>query len=97
MIVLAGNIAANTTIIPDTISVAFAFPEWISNKIHPVIASYLELRTQYAYASDGASEPFKVLLTKMSNGSLKIISYDSSLISTDKGFRIQFDLLIDTD
>ena len=97
MVVLAGTIANGTTITDNSIDVFYELPEWIINKIYPVISNYLIVGTEFkVFAYDGASQNVSLVFVKEQTR-LKINSYGNTVLTTDKGFRWQFDLLIDTE
>ena len=95
MFVLAGSIAANSSVNANTRLVAFTLPDWILNKIFPVWASYfIETKGVRFMASDWTSVNASMTLEKIS-GLMKIFINDTINPTKDVAFRIQFDLLID--
>lgn len=98
MFVLSATIT-NTTVIQDsTILATFSLPEWIINKIYPVWDSNLESKNLVLYASDYTNQSTICRLTKDTNN-MKIIKSGGSAVTLtkDRSFRIQFDLLIDSE
>ena len=72
-------------------------PDWVLNKIAVVFgSSYIEQKQISMYAEDWSTQTFYCLLGKDNNG-LFIRKTGSTTLTTDKGFRIAFDLLIDND
>jgi len=98
MLVLSATIA-NTTVINDsTILATFTLPEWIINKIYPVWDITLESKVITLYASDYTSQQTNCRLVKATNAMKILKSGGSALtLSKDRSFRIQFDLLIDSE
>lgn len=95
MLVLAGTIDNGTTIDNPKIKSVFTLPEWILDKIYPVIGNYLKIETTGAYGTAGQITTFGYLCFKGSS-SIAIESYGNTAIERDSGFRIQVDLLIDS-
>ena len=95
MFVLAGNIADTTEIEHGELLATFNIPQWVLAKISPVWAvSYIEKKIVLASASDWSSQDFGCVLQKGVN-SIYIYKDVTITLTADRGFRIQFDLLID--
>ena len=95
MCVLAGNISNSTVIANNTTLASFTLPSWVSEKIYPVFAGNLEIQYINLYASDWTKQSVGVSFAKLSDGKLRIRSEEALTLTADRGFRIQFDLLID--
>lgn len=96
MVVCAGNITNGTTLTTGNIA-TFTLPEWILNKIYPVWSSaYIEKKDIKFFADNFTEQTTTGILSK---GSTSIAIYVSSALAltANRAFRIQFDLLIDTD
>lgn len=98
MFVIAGNIANGTEIIDGVIFSTFTLPEWIIEKIYPVWSNYVENKTLTLTASDWLTQTTTASLAKRSGGITIEHHRGSSLtLTADRGFRLQFDLLIDNE
>lgn len=98
MFVSAGTIANETTLQGYTVLGEFTLPEWIWNKISPVWSgSAIEVKEVSLRADDYSLQTVNVLFQKLPGNKVGIqrtVSADFTLTAT-RGFRIQFDLLID--
>lgn len=98
MIVIAGDIAANTTINDGTnLVLGLELPQWINNKIY--LTTYgmnrIEIKTFNIYSGYNSSTA-NVALTKSAGGTINIV-LGSITTTNNSSFRIQFDLLIDNE
>ena len=96
MLVCAGTVANGTTLsnIEDTFT--FNLPEWIMNKIYPVFATYyIEVKTITFWGDDWTNQNISFNFVKRE--SIIIRPSGNLTLTKDRGFRIQFDLLIDAD
>lgn len=96
MVVCAGSITNGTTLTTGNIA-TFTLPEWILNKIYPVWSNaYIEKKDIKFFADNFTEQTTTGILSK---GSTSIAIYVSSALTltANRAFRIQFDLLIDTD
>lgn len=101
MLVLAGTIAANTTIANGTVFAQVELPNYIQNKIVPIItignrrrfsrSDYKIFDNEY-----GTVDSYNVLTRDSSSGP---INFTNGAVTNEKlsGFRIQFDFLIDNE
>lgn len=97
MVVLAGDIVANTGIVGGQKMTKYSIPEFILNKTFPLTDSgYLDQKNAYIKASGGSSLSKTFEFSKTNDG-LEIIFSSGGTISLDSKFRVQFDLLIDAD
>lgn len=97
MIVLAGTLDNGTVFVQNNSLALYVLPSYILEKIQPVWAnSVIEGKTVTARDDSWGSQTFNVAFTKASNGIQ--LSVTSNLTSnSDRGFRVQFDLLIDAE
>lgn len=98
MIVLAGSIANGTTLNNGKVMARFNLPSYIMNKIIPVWNNVIETKDVLAYAEDWTSQSLQYCaLAKTTSTQLAISKVNSLTLTADRNFRIQFDLLIDSD
>ena len=98
MIVLAGKLDASTTFTGGSVNAVYPLPQWIYDKIYPVYSSYLEVKQVNMRDNNLDSYNTNYALIKSTGTSMKIQNTSSIATSTnDVYFRVQFDLLIDTD
>ena len=95
MIVLAGEIAANTTTVVGNWA-SVNLPNYIANKITPVIGTtYIAVENYKAYHSDWTDMRVAIAYGKYGN-TIILQQVDSDTNTNEKAqFRVQFDLLID--
>ena len=97
MLVVSGTIADGTTITQYNIPFSFNIPKWIYDKIYPVWGSNIEQKSMSLIASNWSTQSLNMYLSKVSD-KLSVNTNTSSLtLSADRSFRLQFDLLIDTE
>lgn len=95
MFVLAGTVENGTTIANATQMATSGMPAWIFNKIYPVFATEgIELKEFYLYDNSYGTQIGKAVLRKQTNF-MEIVLADNITLTANRGFRIQFDLLID--
>ena len=95
MLVLAGNFENAVSVSQGSVLATFAVPEFILNKIVPVIGSNIEYKQSAAYSADYDTQTINFLFRKLTN---LIITCNSNITFTKaRTFRIQFDLLIDAE
>ena len=97
MVVLAGSIANGTTIDNSKVLAFYNIPAYIMNKIIPVWGSNIEVKNVSAFAEDWTSQSFQCVLAKNISTQLGIFKAGSTTFTAGRKFRIQFDLLIDSD
>lgn len=96
MLVLAGEVANTDTISSYYQLCSYNLPEWIMNKIYAVWGNYIEAKEVSFKASDWSEQTATIALKKnISN--LDLLLTTDLVLTADRGFRIQFDLLIDND
>lgn len=94
MVVVAGNLAANTSLTFGTSLGAAVVPQWIADKIAPLISNKAMVAEQTFVRPGGSIERKNVALAKYLN-SLIVEVYGTISFNEDTTFRMQFDLLID--
>ena len=96
MLVLAGTLDDATTIGNNTDLCVFELPEWIMAKIYPVFGNAIEVKSIVLRASDWSAEdnPMNIALLK-STYALSFRNLGSLTTTASRGFRIEFDLVID--
>ena len=96
MFVLAGTFANGTELPSNTDLISFDLPTFILNKITSIWRGNIENKNFSAYADDWSSQNGTMVLRKIDN---KIIIRTTSEVTftKDRNFRIQFDLLIDSE
>ena len=97
MCVIAGNLAIGTSFEREDILASFTVPSYIGSKIFPVYQNNIEFRTVSFYGNDGTTQNVSFNLGCENN----TINFTFSSMYTASGqerrFRIQFDLLIDSE
>ena len=97
MLVLAGNIANTTVVTNNSVLAKFSIPQYILNKIFVVWGNkYLAYVSATSYALDGTSQAITYFVTKETD-SIQFVKQSDLTLTKDRSFRIQFDLLIDTE
>ena len=91
MFVVGGTIANGSTF--SMYAVCQNFPEWIANKIVTLANENVRLSSTKAYGSDLSYQDIQIYLQK--TGTVISIYCPSEVITADRNFCIQFDLLID--
>lgn len=94
MIVLAGTVA-DTTAITAGEYVTLNLPSYILDKIYAVFSNVVNRQTVTLWANDYSSQTFSMQLQKYTNN-LKIY-FGGITLTKERNFRVQFDLLIDSD
>ena len=97
MVVLAGSIANGTTIDNSKVLAFYNIPAYIMDKIKPVWGSNIEVKTVTAFATDWSSQSFQCVLAKNISTQLGIFKAGPTTFTADRNFRIQFDLLVDSE
>ena len=96
MFVVAGSVANGTKILNSVNWATFNIPKFIKDKIYPVWANnYIERKLVVLFADNWTSQNATAVLAKGDNISIQT-SGDITL-TADRSFRIQFDLLIDSE
>lgn len=97
MMVCAGTLANGTELAQNNSLALFTLPEYILDKIYPVWGgNVLEGRTVTARDDSWGSQTFNVAFNKVLNG-VQLSATSNLTVNADRGFRIQFDLLIDAE
>lgn len=97
MLVLAGSVD-DTTVIPQYgFLTKFLVPEYILNKVYQVFGSKtIEPKQVPMYADNWSTQSLSLYLNKETDG-LYLNTSAAITLTADRGFRAQFDLLIDTE
>ena len=95
MVVLAGAIA-DTSVIGSGLFASFTVPEWVYNKIFPVASTYLDSKDIALRDENWGTQAITVAFVKGDNA-LRVYLTSSVTLTSTKGFRIAFDLLIDNE
>ena len=94
MFVIAGEVT-ETSVLSGKI-VTFILPSWILNKISVTYGSFIERKSLLLYANDNSSQNVELGFVKATDN--VYIQFNGSLTLTkNRAFRIQFDLLIDSE
>lgn len=96
MFVLAGTFANGSELPENTDLVSFTLPTWILDKIIPVWGVNIEIKDFKAYAYDWSNQNIIVVLDK-ADDKIIIRATKPVTFSADRNFRVQFDLLIDSE
>lgn len=96
MIVVAISLADTTAITSGTILCQIDVPQWVKDKIVPIVGTYVDRIQQTYYDSVLAKQDMNVSLRLDSTYGL-YITLGSLTLTADRTGRIVFDLLIDTD
>lgn len=95
MLVLAGSIANGTAITNGTNIATFNIPDFIFDKIYPVFASVIEVKSTPVYASDWSTQQLQIKEIKSTLNRVIYFETGSVTLTANRSFRMQFDLLID--
>lgn len=95
MLVLAGTFANGAAVASSSTLATFKVPDFIRNKVFTVWSNNIEAKTISTYASDWSAQNFQIKFQKTSS-SLKFEG-SSITFTAERSFRVQFDLLIDSD
>lgn len=97
MLVLAGTVEATGSAISGQLFCTFELPVWIMNKIYPLSTTgIIESKSMYYYTDTESSISKQQILRKVNN-TLTITNDGGGQFSNNMSFRIQFDLLIDSE
>lgn len=96
MIALAGTFKNGTQLPVNIDLVSFALPAWILNKIIPVWSVNIENKSTLTYAEDWTSQSISLALRKIDDN-IVIRCTSAVNFTADRSFRIQYDLLIDSE
>ncbi len=95
MLVLAGNVA-NECVIPVSTNIAtFNLPDFIMDKIAPIISTTINRYAVTFYAEDFSNQSAVISLLKDNNVTMTFNS--TFTLTANRNFRIQFDILIDNE
>ena len=96
MIVLAGTFANASQLPSNTNFSVYSLPSFIYDKIYAVWGNNLEIKTINAYAEDWTTQAIQFKFMKTSNKTLAIQT-NNVAFTAKRSFRVQFDLLIDSE
>lgn len=97
LMVVAIEISASTSIANGSYLADINLPEWIMNKIYPIIEPYLvDEKTFLSFNSSWATSNHLLILEKR-DGKLKLRFGGAYSITDLRSLRVAFDLLIDND
>lgn len=98
MIVLGMTIANNTEITNNTKFVEYKVPSYILDKVFALYGTRINRVDFSGWSSAGQSQTLNLGLVKNSDSlSIEYIQTASTTMSSERTYRIQFDLLIDTE
>ena len=96
MCVFAGTLDENAVINDNTVLATFSVPQWVLDKIYPVWASFaIESRNAQFYADDWTTQSLAIVFGKSSTYIFISNIGGNFTADKDRGFRFEFDLLID--
>ena len=99
MCVFAGSVQNNASLVNNQVLAEFPLPEYILNKIFPVFGgNYLDKRSFSFFKSTGAIT-YQTLFVEKTQTGIRIINKETDQYNfiADYYFRLQIDLLIDTE
>ena len=96
MCVLSGTLSANTILGAKTLA-SFTVPDYIGSKIITTWANRITMLEPYIKDSEGAGGTIVVLVNYSSNNITFQLVAQVPAINRERYFRIQFDMLIDSD
>lgn len=96
MLVLAGRVDNASVIDVNTMLCKFNLPDWVVNKIYPVVGNLLEYKNVVAISSSYSSQQMNTYINKFAAG-LTINIASTFTATDDRTFRVVFDLLIDNE
>ena len=96
MIVLCFDIP-DATVLTNTSIATIEVPEWVKNKIVPVVQTVISRQVFDAYNEDYTYQTFALFLEKSATNNIVINTSGDFTTTKDRSIRIQFDLLIDND
>lgn len=99
MIVIAGTVDANTTLLDNTKFTDIYFPEWILEKIYPTVGTLVMSNTIKFYQTDASwvITEHPISLGKNTDKVNIVNGSGNKAFVEAQSFRMQFDLLIDND
>lgn len=97
IIVLVLSIADVTSIADNTTLCAIDVPQWIKDKIVPVVGGTVAFNVDYAYASDYTNQQLHSRLVKPNGSVLQIRNDDAWSLTKNRTIRTVYDLLIDNE
>lgn len=98
MFVLAGAFANGTALTNNTVLANFTIPEDIYNKIFPTFSNVIEIKNIPCYNTEFTTQTLSVQERKRTSEKEILLQCSGALTLTDdRNFRMQFDLLIDTE
>ena len=95
MVVLAGTVA-DETVLPTAVIASADIPEYIYDKIYPVVNDVVLRSSQTFFATNYSVQSATLSLVKGNNSNISIY-LNGITLTADRSFRFQFDLLIDAE
>ena len=95
MIVLALTLADETSIADNTTLCAINVPQWVLDKIVPVVGGTIAFSENKAYASDYTTQVLSSRIVKPSDDVFQLRNDGAWSLTKERTIRIEFDLLID--
>ena len=97
MIVLAGSFVNNTVLAANSTIATYPIPKFIYDKIYFVWQNNMEIKTINSYADDWSSQGIQFKFQKIGNETALKIETNNITFTANRSFRVQFDLLIDSE
>ena len=94
MLVAGGSVANGTTLAAGSYLASFTIPEWIADKIEIIWSSFVDAKSFTARDDEWGHQDFSIALRKDDN-LIRFYLVGAVTMTSDKNFRVQFDLLID--
>lgn len=97
MLAVAGTIANNTTFPSNTAFGTYTLPDFIYNKIKAMFSNFIDRKSIAIYGTDYSPQTVILNLAKLSDNKIAMQSASTFTSASEKLFRFQFDLLIDSE
>ena len=75
----------------------FILPEWLANKMAPLVANIIDITYNIIASTSGGASPLYVLIYKYSNALDFVISSGASSIQSTEYFKIRYNIIIDNE
>lgn len=96
MCVLSATLSANSALSAQTLA-TFVVPDYIGRKIFPIWGNHIEIKEPYIKTRDGSGGTMSIWVDYANNNITFKLFTNVSATSYERYFRIQFDLLIDSE
>ena len=98
LIVVCGDIANGSALTNGQVICKINLPQWVKDKIAILFASYMvDFKVITFWADNWSSQTVQGSLQKSADGTVKVAINGNLTLTSDRHFRIQFDLLIDNE